>query len=172
MKRNIFILICLTCLLTLSCENLVTTLPETDISQYKTVTGFTFPAKTKIVDVYNCLTTIGITNNEVRDITGNAVLRSSVILNDFHEYTDTQTRTVKRISVTYSEKEPEIHTYTITFYFDYSGTLSSDFNYEKNKTLPDNQKKMRNAEFIFKWQRQTTNMWQNDRIPYEITITV
>lgn len=164
MKRIAFIL-SLVFICFVSCENISTDIPSTDTSLYETDTGWYFPAGTAALDIYNCL-------QKSTSCTGTATLTDSAILNDFYSYSDIQKRNLDKIDITVSEREPEIHTYTISIYFAYGDGISTDFNYEKNKDLPSNQKRTKNAVYTYEWQRSTTNVWKNEKIPFDLEVVI
>ncbi|WP_041611227.1 hypothetical protein [Treponema primitia] len=142
----------------LSCENLNTDLPNTDILKYQTPTGFEFPVNTETVDIYNCLISAGLNNNSENIITAGSKyeITQSAVLNGINT-TDTKTRNIDKIQITYEESGPQIHEYGIILIFDDGST---DF----YSYLPQAENKLTlHCHFYYKWQRQTTNVWKNDK---------
>jgi hypothetical protein len=156
-----------------SCENLNTDLPSTNIEKYHISGGFLFPKDTTTVDIYNCLLSEDFLNNSERNlstgsrysITQNTVLNGTTVSN-------THTRNIVKIKITYTEKSPEIHEYIMTLYFDdgkidfYSDIPSNDRPKDQNGNFTN----VLNCVFKYIWQRQTTNVWQNDKILGELVI--
>ncbi|AEF85353.1 putative lipoprotein [Treponema primitia ZAS-2] len=136
-------------LMILGCESLVTDLPKTDIPLYQISGGYKFPENTPTIDIYNCLVGHGLNFGTEISATGTyAITRSSKLNGNL--YTDTKTRNVLSVSIKHLELDPDINDHIAIFTFD------------------DNSK----LEIHFKWQRQTTNVWQNDKIEGKLTITL
>lgn len=146
----------------LGCENINTTLPVPDVTQFETNTNYIFPKGTTALELYTSL-------KEKASLTGSAKLVSGTTLNDFFYYSDTQVREISRFEV-FSEKKEISYAYTVAFYFNYNGIESTDFNYEQNKNLPELQKIIKDAVFTYEWQHSVDNVWKNTKLQYEIIL--
>lgn len=120
-----------------------TDIPETDYSKFFTdgEDKCTFPKGTKAVDIYNCLVYKGITETE--SISGTY----SFLLTEEESTDNTQntTKTIASVEVRTETDNPEIHRYYVTFFFENS----------------DGNEDITNIQFLYVWQRQTTNVWNN-----------
>ncbi len=143
MKKLIVILVVAFSLI--SCENLVTDLPSTDTSKYINGNTVTFPKGTKAIDVYNTVVSL-YSDNEYHDVTGNWKYVKTVTDNDGLVTQTWESVSFTKIKHTHTMKEPEINTHTVYLYTD-------DANIK---------------EIVFQWQRQTTNVWQNDPMQGDI----
>jgi hypothetical protein len=146
MMKRFFVL--LPVLMIIGCENLTTDLPKTNVPLYQVPGGYKFSKNTPSVDIYNCLINRGINFDKETPITGTYAITQSATLNG-KPYTDTKTRNVLSVSIKHIKLDPEINDHIVIF------------------TFNDNSK----LEIHFKWQRQTTNVWQNDKIEGELLIT-
>jgi hypothetical protein len=134
-----------------SCENLVTDLPTTTIDQFidKPTSGtVTFPKDTKAIDIYNTVVSL-YSDNEWHSVTSASwkyikTVNSNGLVNQSWEPV-----TFTKIRHTHTLTDPEINTHTVYLY-------SNDSNIK---------------EIVFKWQRQTTNVWQNDAIEGDVVFT-
>jgi hypothetical protein len=144
MKR-LFVLLSILALI--GCENLVTELPKTDVSLYQVSDGYKFPKNTPAIDIYNCLVSQGLDFGTEIPVTGTYTITQSATLNG-KVYTDKKTKDVSSVRLQYIKLEAEINEHTVFF------------------TQDDNSK----LECRFKWQRQTTNVWKNDKLEGELSI--
>jgi hypothetical protein len=153
-------------ILVFSCENLNTDLPYTNIEKYRISGGFLFPKDTNTVDIYNCLLVEGFLNNSEKDLlTGSQYsIIQNAILNGVN-VSNTHTRNIAKIKITYTEKESEIHEYILTLFFDDGST-----DFYSNLSSQTNPETHLNCVFNYTWQRQTTNIWKNDKTLGELII--
>jgi hypothetical protein len=131
----------------LGCENIITDLPETDVSQYISGNTVTFPRGTKAIDIYNTVVYL-YADNEYHAVTnGNWKYIKTTTVNGLTNQT-WESVAFSKIKHNHT-KSSDVNTHTVYLYTD-------DAN---EKT------------FIFKWQRQTINVWKNDIIEGDITFT-
>jgi hypothetical protein len=147
--KSVILFFCVS--LVCACEHLYTILPETDIDSYRTDSGFSFPPGTSALDIYNCLSSV-----ENKDITvtpegyscslhvaGTLKHTVQATLNGvLQEPPSTDTKDIQSVKLTYSEYAPQIHESAVIVHF-------------KDNT---------EYRLCYKWQRETTNVWQNDKI--------
>jgi hypothetical protein len=144
MKRGFFITIFVMAFA--GCENLVTDLPQTDTTQYITGGTVTFPKGTRAVDVYNTVVYL-YPDNEYHTVTnGSWKYIKTTNANGLTNQT-WESVAFTKIKHAHTTKAPDINTHAVYLY-------SSETNI---KVL------------VFEWQRQTTNIWQNDAIQGDIT---
>jgi hypothetical protein len=130
-----------------ACENLTTDLPETDVTQYISGNTVTFPKGTKAIDIYNSVTSL-YNDNDYHDVqNANWKYIKTTASNGLTNQT-WESIGFSKIKHTYI-KSDEINTHTVYLW-------ASDSNVKK---------------LVFKWQRQTTNIWQNDTIEGDIVFT-
>ena len=148
MKKNVVLLGIVSLLM--ACENLTTDLPETDTSIYVTGNMVTFPKGTKGIDIYNTVSTI-FHDNEYHDI-ANGEWKYIITEKDNDGFiTQTwQSASFTKIKHTHSRHESGVNTHKVYLYF-------SEANIR---------------EFVFEWQRQTTNVWKNDILEGEISFSL
>jgi hypothetical protein len=145
-------------LLCARCENLVTNLPETDTAQYISGNTVNFPKGTKAIDIYN--TVVFLHNDSAyfgvdgkieywKDLTQPKLVgdENNNGIEDEGETHELITKELiidkfTKIKHTHTESGGDIHTHTVY--------LETDAKIVK--------------ELVFKWQRQTTNVWKNDVI--------
>lgn len=130
-----------------ACENLVTDLPETDVTQYISGNVVTFPKGTKAIDIYN----------------------SIVSLYNGNEYHDVQNASWKYIKTTTSNGLTNQAWEPVVFSKIKHTHIKSDEINTHTVYLWTNDSSVK--EIVFKWQRQTTNIWQNDIIDGDIVFT-
>jgi hypothetical protein len=146
-----------------SCENLVTDLPTTNTNQFidKPKQGMiTFPKGTKAIDIYNTVVAL-YPDNEWQDVTNGSweyVKSTTTIMTPDGPVTTEAYGNVSfsKIRHSHTSTDPEINIHTV--YLDSTYPADYPFSHSTNT-----------REIIFKWQRQTTNIWQNDAIEGEIT---
>ncbi|WP_062328670.1 hypothetical protein [Treponema endosymbiont of Eucomonympha sp.] len=129
-----------------ACEHLNTALPETDYTLYY-VGGdkFIFRKDTPAIDIYNCLVYAGYpVNSSPQPATGTFEHTEQATLNG-KLLSDTVSKDIQFAKLTYSEYAPQIHEYAVICYFD-------------DDAVPTKYR------LCYKWQRETTNVWQNDKI--------
>jgi hypothetical protein len=134
-----------------SCENLVTDLPTTNTNQFidKPTQGMvTFPKGTKAIDIYNTVVAL-YPDNGWHDVTNGSRKYIKTTYPNGLVNQSWESITFTKIKHVHTSTDPEINIHTVYLY-------SSDSDIK---------------EIIFKWQRQTTNVWQNDMIEGEITFT-
>jgi hypothetical protein len=149
-----------------SCENLVTDLPTTDIDQFvdkPSVGTVTFPKGTKAIDIYNTVVSL-YPDNEWHDVTKGSwkYVKSTTIIMTSDGPTTTEAYgsvSFSRIRYTHTSADPEINIHTI--YLD--STYPTDYPFPHDTNI---------KEIIFKWQRQTTNIWQNDVVEGELSFSI
>jgi hypothetical protein len=165
MKKYVFF-IWIFSILFFSCENLNTDLPYTDIEKYRISGGFSFPKDTTAIDIYNCLLSEGFLNNSEKNLlTGSQYsIIQNAILNGVN-VSNSRTRNITEIKITYTKTEPEIHEYILTLYFDDGST-----DFYSNLTPQTKPETHLNCVYNYTWQRQTTNVWKNDKILGELII--
>jgi hypothetical protein len=126
-----------------SCENLVTDLPTTTTDQFidKSTGTVTFPKGTKAIDIYNTVVAL-YPDNEWYDVT--SASWEYIETDNSNGLVNQSWKSVAFIKIrhTHTSTDPEINVHTVYLY-------SSESNIK---------------EIVFKWQRQTTNVWQNDAI--------
>jgi hypothetical protein len=143
-----------------SCENLVTDLPTTNTSQFISGTTVVFPKGTKAIDIYNTVVSL-CPDNEWYDVTNGSwkyVKSTTTTMTSKGPVTTESYGSVgfSRIKRIHTSTDPEVNTHTI--YLDSSYPADYPFSHSTNI-----------RDIVFKWQRQTTNVWQNDAIEGEIT---
>jgi hypothetical protein len=165
MKKYTFFIWVLS-ILFFSCENLNTDLPLTDIEKYRISGGFSFPKDTTAVDIYNCLVSEGFLNNSEKNLLTSSLytITQNAILNGIN-VSNTHTRNIAKIKITYTEKGNETHEYIITLYFD-----DGSIDFYSDITQVTSPETHLNCVYSYIWQRQTTNVWQNDKIFGELII--
>jgi hypothetical protein len=139
-----------------SCENLVTDLPMTTVGQFidkPTLGTVTFPKGTKAIDIYNTVASL-YSDNEWHDVTSASwkyVESTTTMMTSKGPVTTESYGSVNfsRIRYAHTSTDPEINIHTVYLSSDDSNT----------------------REIVFKWQRQTTNVWQNDAIEGVIVFT-
>jgi hypothetical protein len=148
-----------------ACENLVTDLPETDITQYILGNTVAFPKGTKAVDVYNTIAYL-CPDNEYYNVNGRAEywkdLVSPILTGDTNsngtedEGENLELITRELIVEQFSKvkhthiSNGDVHIHTVFLW-------ASD---------------IKERKIVFKWQRQTTNVWQNDVLLEDIVFTL
>jgi len=147
-KFGVFVVI-LAVGLFLSCENLITALPETDthsfVSDNNTVI---FPRGTRAIDIYNTVVSV-FQGGEYHDVTDGGWQRIRTATVNGLPVQEWETVAFNRIKHSHSVREPDVNTHTVYLYRD--DTLT--------------------RRIVFQWQRQTTNVWQNEAIQGEIVFT-
>ncbi|GMO40119.1 MAG: hypothetical protein Pg6C_00840 [Treponemataceae bacterium] len=134
------------------CDNLVTDLPATDTNQYIAGYVVTFPKDTKAIDIYNTVVSL-YNDNEWHTVTAGSwryikITESADIPPLISRTWDTVSFT--KIKHTSASSDPEVHTHTVHLW-----TSDSEI-----------------KQIVFQWQRQTTNVWQNEAIEGDITFTL
>ena len=152
-----------------ACEDLVTDLPNTNIGNYRYGSNeFKFPKGTATIDIYNCLMDVNFLNNSDRTVSGSTYEITQEIILMGVKHTEQKKRNINKIKISYTETEPQIHEYIITLYFDDGST---DFYNDIDQSgIPEKDKLHYYCNLHFKWQRQTTNVWENDKILGELII--
>ena len=179
-KINAKLIWCLLILMpVLSCENLTTSMPETDISRYVSGTTIKFPNGTKAVDIYNTVKHLYPQENINHSLSteGTFTFIRKTINNKFisglenaNGIDETFNGTITQVPEThdeiiyvrheYQKDDPEISEYTVCFGYDnISITIAGDGGSSQSTQITAGEIKL-----IFKWQRQSTNIWKNDEL--------
>ena len=149
-----------------ACEDLVMDLPNTNIGNYRYGSNeFKFPKGTATIDIYNCLMDVNFSNNSDRTVSGSTYEITQEITLMGVKHTEQKKRNINKIKISYSETEPEIHEYILTLYFDDGST-----DFYSNLTPQTKPETHLNCVYNYTWQRQTTNVWKNDKILGELII--
>jgi hypothetical protein len=127
----------------------MTDLPTTNKGQFvdKPTSGtVTFSKGTKAINIYNTIVSL-YSDNEWHDVPdGNWKRIKTTTDADGLVSQSWESITFTKIKHTHTSTDPDVNTHTVYLY-------SSDSNIK---------------EIVFKWQRQTTNVWQNDVIEGDI----
>jgi hypothetical protein len=132
-----------------TCKNLVTDLPETDVTQYISGNSVTFPKGTNAIDIYNTVVYL-YSDNEYHNITNGSwkyikTANTGGLTNQTWESV-----VFSKVKHTYIKSDSGINTHIVYLW-------TSDTSIK---------------EIVFQWQRQTTNTWQNKVIEGDITFTL
>ena len=146
MKKSVFIL--LTVCFILSCEDLISDLPKTDVNNFISGNTVIFPKDTKAIDIYNTVVFL-YPDTEMHNVTNASWKRIKTITVDDLPRQEWETVTFNKIRHTHSKHESGVNTHTVYLYEDDVCT----------------------KEIVFEWQRQTTNIWKNEVIKGDITFT-
>jgi hypothetical protein len=147
-----------------SCENLVTDLPTTDTNRFidKFTSTVTFPKGTKAIDIYNTVVSLypdnewhGVTSASWKYVKSTTTTMTSKgpVTTENYGYVS-----FSRIRYAHTSTDSEVNTHTI--YLD--SIYPADYPFSHNTNI---------REIVFKWQRQITNIWQNDVIEGDIVFT-
>jgi hypothetical protein len=131
-----------------TCKNLVTDLPETDVTQYISGNAVVFPQGTKAIDAYNTIVSL-YDDNEYHNVTNSSwkyIKTTNVggLTNQTWE-----TVSFSKIKHTHTKSDSGVNTHTVHLW-------ASDSSVK---------------EIVFKWQRQTTNIWENDIVEGDISFS-
>lgn len=170
MKKNVFIILGL---LLVACSCQLDTADDSslqyiDCSQFHHDSVLVFPAETNTLSLYNCLSRI----ENLEKLHGKVEQTYYEKLPNGDYFRTSQTRIVKNITLSEEHRiaGESIHKYTIDITFDYGDESSSDFNYEYNKNLPQEARSYKFANYVYKWQYNKHNIWENDKLPFTLTI--
>ncbi|GHV91611.1 hypothetical protein AGMMS50268_21140 [Spirochaetia bacterium] len=147
----------------ISCENLNTDLPETNVNTYISGNNVVFPKGTKAIDIYNTIVFLfpnpdqyySVTNGKF-SYTRNPINNSTINESSTGLAYITESRTINGIKHIYTVHGPEINEHIV--YFDLPASTITLTDTTTPTIMPAD------ISIFFKWQRQTTNIWQNDEI--------
>jgi hypothetical protein len=155
-----------------SCKNLVTDLPKTDYNKYISGATVEFPKGTAAIDIYNTIVQLYPNQNQYYSAAGNLEYTRIPINNKEIKGIENPTgidenpngllaatkesRSFDQIKHAHTSYAPEVNEHAV--YFSCPATTITLTNGTKVPVLKAE------VKIVFKWQRQTTNVWQNDEI--------
>jgi hypothetical protein len=176
MRKTIFILAAIALLL-VSCDNLETDLPTTDVNKYITGSNVNFPKGTKAIDIYNTIVYLYPTNASQYQTVTSGTLKymrnpinntkiggtdnpTGIDENPYGAYNKIEeTRSFTDVKHTRASSDPEIHDYIV--YLNCPRvtniTLSDAAGTQADLSATE-------IKLMFRWQRQTTNVHKNDEL--------
>jgi hypothetical protein len=177
--KSVFVLLFLG-LIMAACEDLNTELPVTDVTKYIDGDKIYFPIGTEAIDIYNTLVSLYPEQDKYYDVTGGIVEYNRPPINNLKVYIDgkevdnstginenpddllkaiREERIIDRIKHKHITHGPDVNEHIVYLHCPKSTIKINEDGTTTPSSIPEAEVKL-----VFRWQRQTTNIWQNDKL--------